>query len=48
LDLDVTAITDSGMIHLHSLPQLRELDLAHTQVTDAALASFPKRMQNRI
>jgi len=32
-----TGVTDSGLIHLQSMPRLQELGLAHTSITDAGL-----------
>ena len=41
-------VTDAGLVHLTGLPALRNLSVAHTQVTDAGVAELRKRLPNGV
>ena len=41
-------VTDAGLVHLTRLPALRNLGVAHTQVTDAGVAELRKRLPNGV
>ena len=41
-----TKVTDAGLVHLHELTSLKELDVGDTEVTDAGLADLKRALPN--